>query len=207
MPSASSNYIYMQYICIQYTYLRVHMTRFAMNLYRARTSPPGGHRARYLDSLASSAVGVLAARACGLVSVSSSRWYTRSVPVQLPYDTRASRVFPQKLIIISPRIQVAVVEVYPAIILSCRHVIAGSLSHWCYDESKNFAPKCVSSHPQHRFGSSFLVCSIASLFSYIFSATVFNFFFLHFFHSKLSSHSQHNSIITRYNNIIALDVI
>lgn len=100
------------------------MTRFAMNLYCARTSPPGGHRARYLDSLASSVVGVLAARACGLVSVSSSRWYTRSVPVQLPYDTRASRVFPQKLII-SPRIKVVVVEVYPTtinyyIMLYCR---------------------------------------------------------------------------------------
>lgn len=164
MPRASSNYkyIYIYIACIQYTYLRVHMTRFAMNLYRARTSPPGGHRARYLDSLASSVVGVLAARACGLVSVSSSRWYTRSVPVQLPYDTRATRVFPQKLIIISPRIQIAVVEVYPVIIPSCRHVIAGTLSYWCYDESKNFASKCVSSHPQHRFRSSFLVCFLTS---------------------------------------------
>lgn len=49
----------------------------------------------YLDSLASPAVGIRAARAYGLVSVtSSSRWYTRSVPVQLPCDTRASRVSP-----------------------------------------------------------------------------------------------------------------
>lgn len=48
-----------------------------MNLYHRRrrhrrTRSPGGHRARYLDSLASPAVGVPSgggARACGLVSV------------------------------------------------------------------------------------------------------------------------------------------
>jgi len=77
------------------------MTRFAMNLYRARTSPPthppggGSSCAIFRQSGVRGGGGIGGARVRS-VSDSSSRWYTRSVPVPLPCDTRASRVFPQK---------------------------------------------------------------------------------------------------------------
>jgi len=114
-------------------------------------------------------------------------------------------VFSLKKLIISPRIQSCRgITLYPAILLLlydiltccryCRHCVL----YWCYDEFKNFASKCVSSHPHHcSFGSSFLVCLFVFLFFKLLCNGVF---FLHF--SIQNCRPTYNIIIIRYNNII-----
>jgi len=116
MPSASPNYIY-NIVHTQYTYLRVHMTRFAMNLYRSRTSPPGGSSCAIFRQ-----TGVLGGGGIGGARVRSRvRLVVQSVVHAVcagPTPLRRARLacFPSKKLIISPRIQSRRGITYPAII-------------------------------------------------------------------------------------------
>lgn len=99
------------------------------------------------------------------VSDSSSRWYTRSVPVQLPCDTRASRVFPKKkknsnIIATNRNNTPVVIFVRPAQYTNnCFFffIYYATSYYRYYVEFKNFESKRVLSHPHHYPASSFLV--------------------------------------------------
>lgn len=121
--------------------------------------PWGGHRARYLDSLASAAVGVLAARACGPCPtrpVGGTRGLCRSNSPA----THALRVFSPKKnsnIIATNRNNTSVV-IFVQYTNNCFFFIYYATSYYrYYVEFKNFESKCVLSHPHHCPVSSFLV--------------------------------------------------
>lgn len=133
-------------------------------------SPRGGHRARYLDSLASAAVGVLAARACGPCPtrpVGGTRGLCRSNSPA----THAPRVFSPKKnsnIIATNRNNTSVVissyGPYNTQIIVFLNIYYATSYYRYYVKFKNFESKRVLSHPHHCPASSFLVSYFFKLF-------------------------------------------